>query len=105
MSINGKIIAINSKEKVVALWITTDPWMNYIFFGSIPDSKVDVANMGPTWVLSAPGGPHDGPMNLAIRDDICQYTDCESDICLLDYPTTQGWRIMQILKGIGGPVS
>ena len=22
--------------------------------------------MGPTWVLSAPGGPHVGPMNLAI---------------------------------------
>ena len=24
--------------------------------------------MGPTWVLSAPGGLHVGPMNLAIRD-------------------------------------
>ena len=23
--------------------------------------------MGPTWVLSAPSGPHVGPMNLAIR--------------------------------------
>ena len=23
--------------------------------------------MGPTWVLSAPGGPHVGPMNLPIR--------------------------------------
>ena len=23
--------------------------------------------MGPTWVLSAPGGPHVGPINLAIR--------------------------------------
>ena len=26
--------------------------------------------MGPTWVLSAPDGPHVGPMNLAIRDGI-----------------------------------
>ena len=26
--------------------------------------------MGPTWVLSAPDGPHVGPMNLAIRGDI-----------------------------------
>ena len=34
----------------------------------VPDSKVHGANMGPTWVLSAPGGPHVGPMNLAIRD-------------------------------------
>ena len=30
------------------------------------DSKVHGANMGPTWVLSAPGGSHVGPMNLAI---------------------------------------
>ena len=34
----------------------------------IPDSKVHGANMGPTWVLSASDGPHDGPMDLAIRD-------------------------------------
>ena len=32
-----------------------------------PDSKVHGTNMGPTWVLSAPDGPHIGPMNLAIR--------------------------------------
>ena len=32
-----------------------------------PDSKVHGANMGPTWVLSAPDGPRVGPMNLAIR--------------------------------------
>ena len=32
-----------------------------------PDSKVHGANMGPTWVLSAPDGPHIGPTNLAIR--------------------------------------
>ena len=32
-----------------------------------PDSKAHGANMGPTWVLSAPDGPHVGPMNLAIR--------------------------------------
>ena len=31
-----------------------------------PDSKVHGANMGPTWVLSAPDGPHVCPMNLAI---------------------------------------
>ena len=39
---------------------------------SHPDSKVCGANMGPTWVLSAPGGPHVGPMNLAIRAVIPQ---------------------------------
>ena len=30
-------------------------------------SKVHGANTGPTWVLSAPCGPHVRPMNLAIR--------------------------------------
>ena len=32
-----------------------------------PYSKVHGANMAPTWVLSAPSGPHVGPINLAIR--------------------------------------
>ena len=32
-----------------------------------PDSKICVANIWPTWVLSALGGPHVSPMNLAIR--------------------------------------
>ena len=34
---------------------------------TVPDSKVHVAHMGPTWDLSAPGGPYAGPMNIAIR--------------------------------------
>ena len=33
----------------------------------VPDSNVHGANTGLTWVLSAPGGPHVGPINLAIR--------------------------------------
>ena len=35
--------------------------------GDDPDGKVHGANMGPTWVLLSPGGPHVGPINLAIR--------------------------------------
>ena len=34
----------------------------------IPDSKIHGANMGPTWGRQDPGGPHVGPMNLAIWD-------------------------------------
>ena len=33
-----------------------------------PDSKVHGAYMGPTWGRQDPGGPHVGPMNLAIRE-------------------------------------
>ena len=35
-----------------------------------PDNKVHGTNMGRTWVLSAPDGPHVGPMNLAIREGL-----------------------------------
>ena len=35
---------------------------------AIPDSKVHGANMGPIWGRQDPGGPHVGPMNLAIWD-------------------------------------
>ena len=31
--------------------------------------------MGPTWVLSAPDGPHVGPMNLAVRDQTSEEAD------------------------------
>ena len=40
-----------------------------------PDSKVRGANMGPTWVLSAPDRPHVGPMNLAIRECLLHLYD------------------------------
>ena len=49
------LIAINSHSVVKKLRHT------------FPDNKVHGANMGPTWVLSAPDGPHVGPMELAIR--------------------------------------
>ena len=38
------------------------------------DSKVHVANMGPTWVLLAPGRPHVGPMNPAVRKPTITHT-------------------------------
>ena len=34
---------------------------------NFPDSKVHAANMGLTWDRQGPGGPHVGPVNLAIR--------------------------------------
>ena len=40
------------------------------FSEDIHDSKVHGTNMGSTWVMSAPDGPHVGPMSLVIRDGI-----------------------------------
>ena len=34
-----------------------------------PDGKVYGANMGPIWDQQDPGGPHVGPMDLAIWED------------------------------------
>ena len=45
----------------------------YLQFVDYPDSKVHGANMGPTGVLSAPDGPHVGPVNLAIRGVVPQW--------------------------------
>ena len=51
------------------------------------DSKVHVANMGPTWVLSAPGGPHFDPMNLAIRDKHCWVLTPRQNWCPTGFPS------------------
>ena len=40
----------------------------------MPDSNVHGANMGLTGVLSAPDGPHVGPMNLNFKDGISRNT-------------------------------
>ena len=49
----------------------TNPYLqtykvNRDFSMKVPDSKVHGANMGPIWGRQDPGGPHVGPMNLAI---------------------------------------
>ena len=52
-------------------WISlraTVPGGNYQKIQHTPDSKVNGANMGPTWGRQDPGGPRVGPMNLAIWD-------------------------------------
>ena len=69
-------------------------WMSDIF----TDSKVHGANMGPTWVLSAPDGPHAGPMNLAIRVvmwfvDIPYKKNC-SKVVRRQYPSNKGRPIL-----------
>ena len=45
-----------------------------------PDSKFHGANLGPTWVLSAPDGPHVGPMNLAIWECVSRVSS-KSELC------------------------
>ena len=62
----------------------------YTEMGHSPDSKVHEANMGPTWVLSTPGGPHVGPMNLAIWEafSISQIHFCHAGCALAGTSTS-----------------
>ena len=61
-------IQISGKENLKTLTLHYSPFASGGFLlQKAPDSKVHGANMGPTWVLSAPDGPHVGPMNFAIR--------------------------------------
>ena len=48
------------------IWGRQDPGVPNVRPMNFPDSKIHGANMGHTWVLPAPGGPHVGPMNLVI---------------------------------------
>ena len=58
---------ISSDRQVICFWLDNAVTILCLKYDS-PDSKVHGANMGPTWVLSVPDGPHVGPMNLAIRE-------------------------------------
>ena len=48
-------------------WVLSAPDDIIVSGDTFPDSKVHGANMGPTWVLSAPDGPHVVPINFVIR--------------------------------------
>ena len=48
-------------------WVKSVQLWEQMLNRNAPYSKDHGANMGPTWVLSAPDGPHVGSMNLAIR--------------------------------------
>ena len=55
--------------QVKSLWLIWRPGSRGChWIKNSPDSKIHGANMGPTWVLSAPDGSHVGPMNLAVRE-------------------------------------
>ena len=56
--------------------LVDEPFWQLTTHKDYPDSKVHVANMRPTWVISAPDGTHVGHINLAIR--ICLYRRDES---------------------------
>ena len=67
----------------IAAWSQLKTWHLYLFmrYGDESrnlDCKVHGANMGPSWVLPAPDGPHVGPMKLAIREIF--YRRIESEI-------------------------
>ena len=59
-----RCVLSHPRKKIINWRLRDDDWRTSV---RDPDSKVHGAKMGPTWVLSAPDGPHVGPMNLAIK--------------------------------------
>ena len=57
-------------NKMFTYWRVRDLLMPASKPESNPDSEVHESSMGPTWVLSAPDGPHVGPINLAIGEAV-----------------------------------
>ena len=75
-------------------WTSLCPWLSlYQLCKKIycPDSEVHGDNMGPTWVLSAPGGLHVGPINLLSG---CALSIVHLSItmdCLVCWMNRRGW--------------
>ena len=55
--------------KVIFTYDNQSCWCRSQLREKYPDNKVHGANMRPTWVLSAPDGPHVGHVNNAFRVD------------------------------------
>ena len=96
----------HSWYQVMIAFVQTHCWQRNI----IANSKVHGANMGPTWVLSAPDGPHVGPMNRAVRGGSrphCLLTiTCLIAVnrhigCRIRYVvTTGGWVSIEVAGGL-----
>ena len=95
------IVFFDTEHLVLLLYCTRDAASGAVCPLSNPDSKIHVANMGPTWVLSDPDGPHVGPMNLALREIIIVVHQGVVPISLEQKPITEVTIIYEIGKQIG----
>ena len=74
-------------------------WNVVLIAWSIPNSKVRGANMGPIWDRQDPGGPHVGPMNLAIwHIQQVSLSSCVSSCVMID--RVKSWTY--IIPGLYG---
>ena len=74
-------------------WADTqnDPYSLHMRYTQI--TEVHGANMGPTWALSAPDGPHFGPKKLAVRDMFVP--SLWDDFFKLHYVSVMDWYEMK----------
>ena len=70
-----------------------------------PDNKIHGANMGPTWVLSAPDGPHVGPLYLAIRVFMSWHQSAHISLLLHYWPFVMGIHHSSFIPLIKGQMS
>ena len=72
---------------------------SYIILAHIdtPDSKVHGANMGPTWVLSAPDGPNVGPRTVLSGTRLEIFTNSISNGVPFRVPFKNIWKCKTVL--------
>ena len=97
-------------RSVLNLLITRNHFCSHQFhsryvYNRTPDSKVHGANMGPTLVLSAPGGPHVGPWILPSGQYITGHTghivlcwDCNKSKSIFLFPFIGTWTTILWLQ-------
>ena len=80
----------------------SNKWLNkyHLYLFIYPASKVRGANMGPTWILSAPGRPHVGPVDLVIRVSIrfCLTSPIAKRCCLPCLSTVHRWNEICVIQ-------
>ena len=76
---NCHLYIVEPSPKTYLLWQLWAPHASPVSDRAVtisanPDGKVHGANMGPNWGRQGPGGPHVGPMNFTIWEDLHRAT-------------------------------
>ena len=88
-------MVVISVQDIGSTWCyTLCGWFN------IPDSKVNVANMGPIWGRQDPGGPHVGPINFAIWNLLCLASGAPPPNAIVSWLPSLWWSDSDPYTGI-----
>ena len=86
---------------VIKVFMSSDMFLEKSLKIPYPDSNVHGANMGPTWVLSAPDGPHVGLHELCYQGSFDQ-SESAGIMALAFLPNLMTWYGLQTCHSMAG---